>query len=578
MFENKINQKMALSSLSVLLMGMCISSSSGAPAWPVYLGAPIHYPSPLIVDLNKDGVDEVLIGTTAGTMSALRENGSTYWSFQTQGSIASSAASADIDRDGFPEIIFYAKDGYIYVLNHDGTPLEAQGYEWPYYLGAISEQTSMLPGVALGDLDNDLFLEIVAGTRDGNGGLVALNHTGSVLWQTAIANSNGRLYNTPAIGDIDADGYADVVINYGGDAMGIPRGHVGVFDGENGNRFIEIGMGLGTPPSSPAISDINNDGYLEIVSLTADNIPGYIFVLDHTGEILWTDFITNPDDPDHDWIGPASPALGNIDDEANLEILVDLVWNMRAWDEDGERLWRNPNEGTGYSSPVLYDVNRNNKVESFVGSFSYTDQVEALSGYDHNGNELADFPYLGETRTGVYSSPSLGDLDKDGRLDIVIGMPDGYLYRWDTDFPYNRRHAIWETFHADARRSGLYGSPRLSELEDITMEVSEKIAFVVIATDFDDRETELSYFAEDLPEGATFERRLRVQLNSSKEPIEVNLSVHNREPIISPYRFRWTPNIRQVGEYLITFIVKDRKGGFDSQTIKIDVNPMDELN
>ncbi len=76
------------------------------------------------------------------------------------------------------------------------------------------------------------------------------------------------------------------------------------------------------------------------------------------------------------------------------------------------------------SSPSLADLDRDGKVEIIVG-----DDAGLLHAFRLDGSELPHFPRLiGEA---VQASPALADINDDGMLEIIIGTTDGALHVWN---------------------------------------------------------------------------------------------------------------------------------------------------
>ncbi|MFX1256681.1 MAG: FG-GAP-like repeat-containing protein [Promethearchaeota archaeon] len=118
----------------------------------------------------------------------------------------------------------------------------------------------------------------------------------------------------------------------------------------------------------------------------------------------------------------SSPALGDVDDDGQLEVVVgsndSYVYALNG--ENGSELWRFDTEDEVVSSPALGDVDGDGWLEAVVGSGN--GRIYAINA--ENGTELWKF------RTGEYvsSSPTLGDVDGDGWLEVVVGSENGYLY------------------------------------------------------------------------------------------------------------------------------------------------------
>jgi|GEM_PF-690335 len=83
-------------------------------------------------------------------------------------------------------------------------------------------------------------------------------------------------------------------------------------------------------------------------------------------------------------------------------------------------LWTYTTADVIYSSPCLGDIDEDGKLEVIVGSLD--NKIYALSG------ERGDSLWTYTTGGTVSSSPCLGDIDCDGKLEVVVGSHDNSLY------------------------------------------------------------------------------------------------------------------------------------------------------
>ena len=89
-------------------------------------------------------------------------------------------------------------------------------------------------------------------------------------------------------------------------------------------------------------------------------------------------------------------------------------------------LWHKETGNDIVSSPAIADIDSDGKLEVIFGSDDW--YVYALNGED--GSELWKF----RTQLGiVQSSPALGDIDNDGKLEVVFGSWDSYVYALDAE-------------------------------------------------------------------------------------------------------------------------------------------------
>jgi len=167
-------------------------------------------PSPIFVDLDSDGTDEVIsyykntvynITTRERPFKDFimavkyKENPSLLekldfggpfvmkWKFLLPKEIHTSFAAEDLNNDGYPEIAFGCDDENLYVLDKDGK-----------LFFKFKTQGKVRSTPAIFDIDNDGRQEIIFGSDDGN--LYVVNNKGNLKWKF---KTQGKIQSSPAI-------------------------------------------------------------------------------------------------------------------------------------------------------------------------------------------------------------------------------------------------------------------------------------------------------------------------------------------------------------------------------------------
>jgi WD40 repeat protein len=103
------------------------------------------------------------------------------------------------------------------------------------------------------------------------------------------------------------------------------------------------------------------------------------------------------------------------------------------------------------SSPALGDLDGDGRLEVVIGAFDHYVYVR-----HSDGTAAAGWPQA--TGDRIQSSPALGDLDGDGSPEVVIGSFDGKVYAWHAN---GTAVAGWPQTTGDR----VYGSPALGDLD-----------------------------------------------------------------------------------------------------------------
>lgn len=234
--------------------------------------------------------------------------------------------------------------------------------------------------------------------------------------------------SAPAIGDLDGDGFPDVVVS--ADVLAAYRN-----DGSGWfTPFFDppLQIGTGVLSASPVLADLDGDGDLEIV-MAAQN--GNLHILHHDGTPFSHGGFTWPK------AAPAifgTPVVADVDRDGRLDILAGAEdGRFYAWRLDGTDLPGWPvNVGMRIRSSAAVgniDGDAAGTLEVVVGA-----QNGRVYAWSANGAALPGWPVTVAAGRPVNAAPALGDLDADGRLEIVVHGDNGPLevFRHDaTPFP-----------------------------------------------------------------------------------------------------------------------------------------------
>jgi hypothetical protein len=505
--------------------------------------------SPVIgeIDPNSAG-KEVSVGSNNGTLYVYRSNGSLLWSVNV---LPNPGCSGDAERlNSAPAVGALYGNGVPYVVvgygtltgngDCDGGVAAYRGTDgalaWRYSLRAVSPGEALhgvVSSPALADTDGDGRLEVGFGGLDRN--LHLLNADGSLRWRYHAADT---VWSSPAFANVDGDPQLELVV--GTDISANPNlnpptangGYLYAFDTQPrspANIPFQTGFIWRTffdqaIFSSPAIGDLLPGSPGQEIAIGAscyfpDNSTN------KTGK--WIKIVRLSDGAVLQTLNAisciqSSPAVGNIDGDGQLEVVATVngatnfggdgrsritAWDLGSYTQQWSIVPTDPNSGSNdpygsdLQSPVLADLDGNGSVEVIAANFW---SVGVFNGA--NGAALTcQNPSCG-SQTSLFawktlkSTPAVGDINGDGKLDVVIGGGHvfnnnrGMLYAW-TDFagrlgspqgsqaPYS---APWPQFRGNAQHTGTMQSLQVSPASVTTLQrtnTSRQISIAITASD-----------------------------------------------------------------------------------------------
>jgi len=465
--------------------------------------------SPTIVDLDGDGIPEIVFGTEGGRLVAANANGTLKWSYQT-GSVAvqSKPAVADIDGDGQLEVIVgagspSATGGGIYVVSATGqlkcsfTALNPEHPQGMYSSPAVGRLDPSMPNR----------MQIVVGSFDFR--FRVLRHDCSVWWEMGVFEYVvDTIWSSPSIVDLDRNGTLDIVIGADSNFHALP----GITLPNGGMLRAIHGNGSGDLPgfpllfddvifSSPAIGDILGNGQwgISVGSGRCWDLPSCAVVQPVTKQVI---SVNSVGQPLPGWPRPtpaeasrtASPALARFSGINGLVSVINTMRNddingvVHAFRPDGSELpgWpvepNIPADCVGNSlhygtqaSPVVANLLGDTDPEiilpaanEFVIWNRSGTQLTAATGCPIPAGKLS----LSTNSDGFWNSAAIADLDGNGKLEVigagtnsnVPGHSGSFvtLYAWTfANSIAEPQYMDWPMFRRDAVNSGVYRTDRI---------------------------------------------------------------------------------------------------------------------
>jgi len=511
------------------------------PGYPVQLGSSVES-APALIDLDGDGIWEVLVVGADGTVHALDGAGNALpgWPVRVglhpgmdpdradnhlqadayaavsdarQSVLASVAAGALDGAGAAPDVVVATVDGELYAWRADGTlrPGFPVTMDYAHCAPELRDEDHRYDcgfGAAptLVDMDGDGYLDILQPGMDQWLYLWDRNGEAHPGWPVkvqapdfeAIADREGRILSSPAVGDIDADGGLEIVLGTGqtagsdfggygvlyaldGDGSLMPGWPITIFAGFAGALPI-IGEGIVV---SPALADLDGDGDLEI---GANSIADQGALYHHDGSVA-VDFAATRQD-----FGPyasteeqavllmlspgafADASGDGVPDYFAAGTSLSYGANILAWSS----LFDHDHALIGYSGAVG-DDGRGYSLDGFPRQLEDLPMFSSTAAADLDGDGASEVIF-GSTLVSrawnasgvpaegfpmfhggwVLGGPALGDIDGDGYRDMVFATREGYLFAWRSDGRADGT-GEWLMMGHDPQRTGNYHVPMPSQ-------------------------------------------------------------------------------------------------------------------
>lgn len=288
------------------------------------LGQADYWNSPDLVDLNNDGLFDLVFGTASGPLQYYVNAGTAetpVWQLNSSlfGGVidvggASSPVFFDFDADGDLDMISGSQMGNIKYFRNTGT-LHAPAWEEDSdYFASIDH--SIYAAVAIGDVNGDNLPDAIIGDLSGH--LYYHRNTGTGFIHEAFVLTNVSLggWSVPRLLDMDGDNDLDLV-------AGNEAGNLRYYQNQGTSLlpdWVEVAAYFGTidvgTNCSPCFADIDGDGDWDFL---AGDLPGDLNCFMKQG-FGWTENTTLFSGISTDQ--NAAPALVDLDRDGDLDLVL----------------------------------------------------------------------------------------------------------------------------------------------------------------------------------------------------------------------------------------------------------------
>lgn len=288
------------------------------------------------------------------------------------------------------------------------------------------------------------------GLTDTSCSLVRLNSsTGNIQWQAGLPaeNCNNHAVTGPTIADLDGDGTAEVLVATSDETLNVYDAVTGDLEWQHSTTALGY--------SEPAVADLISAPGKEVV--VAD-IRGNVSVVYANGSTAWR--------RNHSTSTWANPQVADFDGDGNDEIAIGTGRSLYLYEANGELVWQRDSSvrqlSTGQADddipPELF-IGGREEVAAIDGDDGETIWSEKIPNADVHpiedgdgdgtqevyitisggevraldataGDEEWSTQLPGENR--LMPPPSIGDLDDNGRQELVVGTQEGVTYILDS--------------------------------------------------------------------------------------------------------------------------------------------------
>lgn len=432
--------------------------------WQNYTDSVPTLSSPRSVDLNNDGILDIVIG--GGTDGEFADNGimafngldgSLLWKRTAANEIFTSAVFQDITGDGIPDIFMGGRDAQLYAINGANGSLI-----WEYYtdpgnpndIGLYNFYTAQFIPDADGDLKPDL---LVANGGDHSlplwetnrppGHLMVVSSLTGDLISMAVVPDSAETYCSPLIIDLQGDGILWILYGTGGESMGGSFYAVPLSELLNNTLANSVQLATHATRGFIAPASVHKAASGNSHDVIIQGFGGTVYKVNGTTlTTTWSTSIAGAE-------SSAEAVIGNFTGDLTPDVFMVLFkgtltsytdfYQVMLDGTDGSIQFMDSLGSLHFASANAVDLNNDGRDEAII-SLNYFE-----SGHFHHKLQSLDFQNDNVSQiatnmvgTNIGSTPLITDMDNDGLLDIVyvvkkdstnpMGWKGFYLHRFET--------------------------------------------------------------------------------------------------------------------------------------------------
>ncbi|HEY1011402.1 MAG TPA: FG-GAP-like repeat-containing protein, partial [Herpetosiphonaceae bacterium] len=407
--NNDGRQDLVVTNFSNHTITALLGAADGGFQTPVVTASGNNPRAVALGDLNRDGkldaavanrVDsKVTILLGQGNGSFVAASGSPH----TVGSQPYTIAIGDLNRDGKLDVVTAnASSSNITILYGSGSGTIAS---------TATANVGPIPNTVLvADVTGDGKADVITANENGNSiSVVQMNASGAPVSPATTYAVGVRPYGL-AVGDVNRDGKQDVVtVNNGDNTASLLLGQA------NGTLAAAKALPVGATPLAVTLGDLNNDGAPEILATTSGG-TGYVTLWNNGGGVFGAPVRRSTGN------GPMSivsadftgDGLNDVAVSHNGSNMVGLI-PTTALPANAFKLYAQANTGASPRAVAAADLNGDGKQDLVAANFSDS-TITSMLGDGNGSYQPAVTQNIGNAPRGL----ALGDIDLDGIVDMVV--------------------------------------------------------------------------------------------------------------------------------------------------------------